>query len=201
MHGIWEALQNKKNKLKFMCVSVHQVMLPADVCGGGEGVSKAGLLEVLGFQSEQLSVILGLAASSRLPTPYKHLPRTSAAAMDRVSYAAAASVVPDGLTAYQLQKVDYAFEKTETPYGPLFKELEAEQEPLPDMSAAAPTQYIKIKYVCPFALLWLLCTESALFYDIFGASLQTVPETGNKAVGRLCIYFDDITPGNARRFS
>ena len=116
--------------------------------------------------------------------------------METTSYGAAASLT--GVSKYKIHRLDYDFAESDTPYGPLVKDIEIELEPEPHAPAAAPPKYYKLRYVCPFALLFLVCASNGRFFDLLVKSLQTFPETREPA-GRLSIYFDDVTPGNCRR--
>ena len=116
------------------------------------------------------------------------------------NYRAAAGLT--GVSYRSLQCVEQKLAQTETPYGPLVKVMEAEREPPPEAPAAAPPDYIQINYICPFALLWLMCATSGTFFDLLcTAGLQPQPSfgTGDRPVGRLAIYFDDVMPGNLHR--
>ena len=128
---------------------------------------------------------------------------TPAAAMAANSTSCTARADLTGMSHKHLKNLDRNLEKADcTPYGTLVKVLEAEQEPRPEAPAAAPPEYIKIKYACPFALLWLLCASSENFFNLLcttGLKPQPSLGTGDQPVGRLVIYFDDVMPGNLHR--
>jgi hypothetical protein len=91
-----------------------------------------------------------------------------------------------------LNKVDADLAKIDTPYGTLVKSWQvANIAPGGTAAAAAEPDYFKIEYVCPMALLYHLCSMSAAFLRKLQAACR--------AVGRIVIYFDDVTPGNIKR--
>lgn len=69
--------------------------------------------------------------------------------------------------------------QTRTPYGTVVKMLDL-----------APG--VRMPYICPFALLFHLCSLSQSFAELCRSSLR-----GN--VGRLVLYIDEIRPGNVLR--
>ena len=100
-----------------------------------------------------------------------------------------------------MHDIDYALGDTDTPYGPVVKSFEVEQEPAKDAApAAAMPPKLNIRYLCPMALLWLLCSSSEHFFQhVQHATSGLQPQDAAAAAGRLSIYFDDVVPGNALR--
>ena len=85
---------------------------------------------------------------------------TASILMTSVSYATEARLKASGLTYDQLLDKDKKLGQHETPYGPLVKSFEVEEEPEVGASAAAKATYAGIDYICPMALLWQLCSPS-----------------------------------------
>ena len=79
----------------------------------------------------------------------------------------------------------------DTPLGAICKTMRVPTE-LP-----SPPQVLD--YICPLAFLWKLCFQSRRFFEL----LQRCPGTGDPAqpgiVARLCLYLDDVMPGNQHR--
>ena len=72
----------------------------------------------------------------------------------------------------------------DTPYGPLLDRFEA------PLAEGAEPSTIDIPCIRPAALLWKTCNENARFYDLLSAGL---------ALAHICLYFDDVVPGNVHR--
>ena len=106
-----------------------------------------------------------------------------------------------------------ALENTDTPYGCLVKTLEAPKEPDPEAEPepGAEPEVVLLKYVCPFALLWLTSQECPGFLQFmlkfacmsmaaFRASQYwDEAKPGAQPPARIAIYEDEVTPGNNRR--
>ena len=89
----------------------------------------------------------------------------------------------EGRSDHQIRRAFKADAERETPYGRLVKHLDLELE---DGTTCA------LKYACPFAFLYLACTESMYFFPfLFTYSCAEI--------GRLCFYMDGTRPGNVLR--
>jgi len=69
-----------------------------------------------------------------------------------------------------------------TPYGKVVKELQVETDSGTNL----------LEYICPFVWLFFTCSQSQTFARLLMQSLQGLP-------GRICIYSDDVQPGNVLR--
>ena len=104
-------------------------------------------------------------------------------------------------------------EETDTPYGTLVKTLEAPKEPDPKAKPepGAEPEVVLIKYVCPFALLWLTCQECPGFLSWIAAfacmgmaafrasQYWDEAKPGAQPPARIAIYEDEVCPGNTHR--
>ena len=104
-------------------------------------------------------------------------------------------------------------ENTDTPYGTLVKTLEAPKEPDPKAKPepGAEPEVVLIKYVCPFALLWLTCQECPGFLSWIAAfacmgmaafkasQYWDEAKPGAQPPARIAIYEDEVCPGNNHR--
>jgi hypothetical protein len=93
------------------------------------------------------------------------------------------------------------FAKVDTPHGSLLKDMDTGVE-------AKPGRNLFIKYVCPLALLWLLCNKSDRWLELVQKHAIVKPEQqwvspvgGPEAEpgGRLILYMDGVVPGNVHR--
>jgi len=76
-----------------------------------------------------------------------------------------------------------------TPYGHLVKQLEVETDRGPE----------QLDYVCPHAWLYYVCSQCPQFaHFLIGSLSQGLPGPGGLA-GGICIYSDDVQPGNVLR--
>eukprot|EP00969_Alexandrium_andersonii_P307307 13584191-Alexandrium_andersonii.AAC.1 len=71
--------------------------------------------------------------------------------------------------------------RANTPYGTVVKQLEI-------------TDGFTLPYICPFALLFYLCTVSSEFAELVQRSVAT-----SGGDGRLIMYADEVRPGNVLR--
>jgi hypothetical protein len=117
----------------------------------------------------------------------------------------------------ELHRAEFAWAKTETPYGTLVKTTEITILP-PALGAkprgaqpegAQPTT--NLMYLCPFALLSHLCELVPAFFKFLQLHVRMPPDLG-EALGlspasrqagatpaRLALYIDEVVPGNVRR--
>ena len=104
------------------------------------------------------------------------------------------------ISKWTLIEADHRLAKAETPYGPLVKTFQAEQAPT-DREAAPPP--LLLQYACPLALMWMACQRSEPFFDLLQDATSRLQPPAASATdlpaGRLCIYFDHVTPGNVHR--
>ena len=93
--------------------------------------------------------------------------------------------------------------KLDTPYGKVLQTMPTPYEKKPGVMSTC-----LIKYICPMALLWLLCQEAQPFCDLLQAHAVVKPDKqwvspveGPEAPpgGRLVIYMDGVVPGNVHR--
>lgn len=121
---------------------------------------------------------------------------------------------PDKAAAKRNYNEDKALENMDTPYGPLVKTMRVPIETVPGAEpqepGAAPRE-LPLKYVCPFALLWVTSQDNPKFVaflkqhvamnmDDFKASKywdRAQPEAQPPA--RIVIYEDEVRPGNVHR--
>ena len=105
--------------------------------------------------------------------------------------------------ARRANREDYDFEQIKTPYGKLFKAMDTTIQAKPSV-----LKTITIKYVCPLALLWLLCQESAVYFELLQHHAVVQPDKqwvspvyGTEAPpgGRAVVYMDGVVPGNVHR--
>ena len=76
-----------------------------------------------------------------------------------------------------------------TPYGPLVKQLEVDTDSGPE----------QLDYVCPHSWLYLVCLQCEVFSQFLtGCLSQGLPGQGDLA-GSICIYSDEVQPGNVLR--
>jgi hypothetical protein len=87
-----------------------------------------------------------------------------------------------GREAKRLARVDDAFMEQMTPYGTLRKALQVGGQVL--------------YYTCPSAWLFLLSVQSSAFVDLL---VRQLPISDGVSRGRLVLYADEVTPGNALR--
>ena len=95
----------------------------------------------------------------------------------------------------------HLFEDIDTPYGELLKDMDTGVE-------AKPGRNFLIKYVCPLALLWLLCNKSDRWFWLLQNFAVPPPEMNwvSPAGGpeaepgaRIVLYMDGVVPGNVHR--
>ena len=100
------------------------------------------------------------------------------------------------------QREEYAlFEDIDTPYGAVLKEMDT------GVAAKSGRNFL-LKYVCPLALLWLLCNKSDRFFELVQQHAIVKPEqhwvspVGGPAAepgARIVLYMDGVVPGNVHR--
>ena len=98
---------------------------------------------------------------------------------------------------------EHLFDDMETPHGPLLKNMDTGVD-----DNCKPGTNLFIKYVCPLALLWLLCNKSDRWCELVQKHAVVKPEQhwvspvgGPEAEpgGRLILYMDGVVPGNVHR--
>lgn len=83
----------------------------------------------------------------------------------------------------QIGRAFAQFNKVQTPYGVIVKELQVKLDNGADLT---------IPYICPAAFLHFACATSSLFAEMLVNAL-------NGRIGNIALYFDDIRPGNVLR--
>ena len=126
------------------------------------------------------------------------IPHTEAARLQR-AFGAAGDLSERGLLA-RAQQDDIEFGQSWTPYGPLMKELDLEWKDGENM--------VKVIYLCPRALLYLMCEAAPQFAAllsniigvvVFGEAWPSKEAAESAQKGRMVIYLDEVRPGNVHR--
>ena len=83
----------------------------------------------------------------------------------------------------RLHDFTYLQAREDTPYGPMIKHFEVINK----------GRTFCLEYICPYALLFSACRQSALFASFLSGCLAG-------ATASLIFYIDSVTPGNPMRF-